>query len=192
MSTESNPAEHRVHLALWIDRLQDAVDGALAPNEATVVQAHLSECAICHDEHRRLCAVDARLRGEFSQAFSPSDNFDRNVFARIDVLEAEKRALAKQRELQEFEVRLAQVRGSWRQLLRFHLGNIIGGAATAIAAVTAIAGMWPTLGADARAAASVSGVFQGNVIAASVAMAGVAATFAVASIWLLRRLERRG
>jgi anti-sigma factor RsiW len=192
MSTESISSERNVHLALWIDRLQDAVDGALAPAEASIVQAHISECAICHAEHRQLCAIDAQLRGEFSQAFSPSDSFDRNMFARIDALEAEKRALAKQRELHEFEVRLAQARSGWRQLLRFHLGNILGGAATAVAVISAIAGMWPTLAEDLRAASSASGVLQGNTIAASIAMAAVAATFAAASILILRRLERRG
>lgn len=176
-------------MAEWIDRLQDAIDGALAASDASLVHAHLAECAICRGEHHRLLQIDAQLRGEFAAMTRPSKDFDRRVFARIDALEQEKRALAKQREQQEFERRLAEVRGGWRQWFRFHLGNIMGGVTTIALVLSALASMWPNTNDGVSGLQPASWLPQGWSMPATL----VAASFVIAAVSLLvmRRLEQR-
>jgi anti-sigma factor RsiW len=132
-----------LHLAAWQDRLQDAVDGA-PTSEAAQVHAHITSCALCAAEHRRLLAVDAQLRGEFAGARGPSVNFDQRLFARIAAAEQDERAHARQRELREHQARLAQIRGNWREFSRFQFGNVVGAIATVIAIGAALGSLWPT------------------------------------------------
>lgn len=189
MSTQLPTTADEPHLAEWIDRLQDAVDGALVPSDLAAVQAHLADCAICRGEHRRLLAIDARLRGEFTAAPAMSADFDRRVLARIDALEHERRALAKQREQQEFEKRLTAIRGGWRQWVRFHLGNVIGVAATIAAVVSALASMWPDANEGVTGLQPSSWLPQGWSTPATLVAASV--IVAAASLIVMRRLERR-
>lgn len=192
MSDEPNSANSDAHVSRWIDRLQDAVDGALAASDASLVQAHLAECAACRAEYDKLMQVDSRLRAELSATIAPSKNFDARLLARIDALEADLRARAKQRELREFEQRMTQFRDGWRAVFRFHLGNAVGVAVVLAAIVTAVVGMLPTIDDALDGAHALSFLSQGGVFGATLAMMGVAGVLAAASIWILSRLERRG
>jgi hypothetical protein len=179
-----------LHLALWQDRLQDAVDQALAPSELLAVQTHLAVCAICAKAHSRLLAVDAGLRHEFAAAPKPSVNFDRLLFAAIATAEQDKRATAREQELQEYAARMTRWREGWRELFRFHLGSVIGGIATLGALATAIISAWPTLTRDLAGAQQLAWLPQGWTSALPTAVIA-SATVAIAAIWITRRLESR-
>ncbi len=192
MSTERATPES-LHLALWHDRLQDAIDQLLSASESAAVQTHLASCVVCSKEQRRLLAIDAHLRGEFSVAPTPAALFDKRLFERIAALEQDERAQARRREQQEYAARLAQLRNSWRGLLRFHLGNLIGVVATVAAVVAAIASARPTTtpirAMDWIVTQEVAWLPQGWNSAMPVtvlASLGIAA----AAIWITRRIDR--
>jgi hypothetical protein len=190
--SEPNTAEQQ-HLARWQDRLQDAIDQVLSPAEMLQVHTHIAACTVCTRAQRRMLALDQRLRNEFAAPATP-ESFDQGVFAKITALELDKRAAARQQELQEYEGRLSRLRGGWRELLRFHLGNIIGGLAAAAAVVWGVAASWPTMTStmtkDLVGAQTFAWLPQGwsNAFPATVMGAlGIAA----AAIWITRRLDSR-
>jgi anti-sigma factor RsiW len=198
MSSKHNSAEAQ-HLTQWQDRLQELVDQALTPAETLQVHTHLTRCTMCTREHRRLLTVDARLRNEFSIAATPSPTFDQTLFANIARLEQEQRALARQREQQEHAARLAQLRGYWRGLLRFQLGNLIAAITTAAAVTTAIMSAWPNMASMTATldkgllsgAQQVTWLPHGLSIAAPIAAVATAGVIAAAALWITRNLDQR-
>jgi len=191
MSTDSHHSQQTPHLALWLDKLQDAVDGELASADATRLESHLAECDICRSEYQRLVKVDELMRGAMRASRSPSSEFDSNLLARIAAVEEDRRGQAKQRELLEFEQRLAQLRGGWRQLARFHLGNFLGGVATLGALMMSLVGVWANLGHEFRDSNLGSMLVREGVFDSPLVVLGVAVGFAAATILTIRRLDRR-
>jgi anti-sigma factor RsiW len=192
----------QVHLAQWLHRLQDIVDQALSPAETLQVHTHVSSCLTCTHEYRRLLAIDASLRNEFSSAITPSPQFDRHLFASIARLEQDKRGIARRREQQEHAARLASFRKRTRELLRFQLGNIIAALATLAAASTTIVSMLPSVttrlssavNKDVLSAQQISwlphGWLQGWTLLPVLAVTA-SATIAVTAMWITRRIDRQ-
>jgi anti-sigma factor RsiW len=200
MSNEQLIAE-QLHVAQWLDRLQDLVDEALAPAATLHVHAHVSSCATCTREYRRLLAIDASLRTAFVVTAAPSPHFDRHLFASIARLEQDKRGIARRREQQEHAARFAVFRKRTRELLRFQLGNIIAAVATLAAAGTAAVSMFPSaatvtsvVNKDLLGAQQISwlphGWIQGWTLLPVFAVA-VSATIAAAALWITHRIDRR-
>jgi anti-sigma factor RsiW len=127
-----------LHLADWIDRLQDEVDGSLAATETAQLHEHLAACEVCRGQFAQLLAMDKQLRADLPRNIAPSAQFDRKLFARIAEFESEQRTIARTRELQAHAARLAKIRGAWRSILRYQLGNIIAAVATVSAVVVAL------------------------------------------------------
>jgi anti-sigma factor RsiW len=187
-------AARHLHLAQWQERLQDAVDQALSPAEMLQVQAHLTACPICTTAHQQLLAVDQRLRNEFAAPPMPSAHFEQRLFANIAAVELSKRNEARQSEQQAFEVRMARLRGGWRELAHFHLGNVIGCIATVAAVGTAVVSMWPNLtsqvSTELASAEQLAWLPHGWASFLPTTVIASAA-IAVAAIWITRRLDSR-
>jgi anti-sigma factor RsiW len=176
-----------MHTAQWRDRLQDAVDQALSPSEALQVHAHLATCPTCAQVHRRLLTIDASLRNQFAVTAVPSIDFDQTVFAAIAAHEADKRATARQQELQEHAARVEHWRNRWQELTRFHLGSIIGGMVT----VAVIVSAWPSMSKDlvGTGTQAISWLPGVNSLLPTGLIALAALAFV--PIWITRRLDNR-
>jgi anti-sigma factor RsiW len=196
MNNEQVVAE-QLHLAQWQDRLNDVVDQALAPPETLQIHAHISNCVTCTREYRRLLDVDARLRKEFSAPVTPSPHFDKHLDAAIARLEQDKRGQARQREKDEYAVRLASLRKRSRELLRFQLGNVIAAIATLAAASTTILSMLSpvtttltsAVNNDLLAAQHIAWLPQGWSLLPILAVT-VSAAIAATAIWVTQRVDR--
>jgi len=189
MSIEDSTPQD-LHLAQWQDRLQDAIDDALSAVELAQVHAHLATCVLCATEQKHLFAIDAHLRSALANGALPSANFDQRLFASIAVVEKDKRALARHCEQQAYEAQRAQLRSRWRELVRFHLGNLIGGVATMSAVIAALASARPPSFKAWIATQEIAwlphGWNAGLPLIAMLASFGIA----IAAIWITRRIDR--
>jgi len=189
MSIEDSTPQD-LHLAQWQDRIQDSIDGALSAVELAEIHAHLATCVLCATEQKRLLAMDAQMRKAFATAAILPANFDQRLFASIALLEQDKRALARHCEQQEYEAQRVQLRSRWRELVRFHLGNLIGGVVTTSAVIAALVSARPSSFKAWIATQEIAwlphGWNAGLPLIAMLASFGIA----IAAIWITRRIDR--
>lgn len=118
------------HELEWSDRLQDWLDGALAPDEQGSVESHLATCASCREHLDALRALDTEL-SEATPRLSLDASFDARVFAQIASAD-EARLAADRRRLQaELESDLARLAKQWRRTLAIIAPGVLAGIALA-------------------------------------------------------------
>lgn len=59
-----------------IDRMNDALDGSLPPDEIAEIEAHTARCAACRREYERLSALVAAVRSLPREARVPAGSWD--------------------------------------------------------------------------------------------------------------------
>lgn len=128
----SNPSAARDHHLEWNDRLQDWLDGDLNAADATALQAHLADCAMCRARAEELQALDRSLRTA-TPRLALDEAFDAKIFAQIATIDDSKRAAARQRIEQELQQNLQALARGWRRAVWFIVPGVIGGVALALA-----------------------------------------------------------
>lgn len=124
--------EFAQHDSTWNDRLQDLLDGDIAPSERAAIESHLVTCGRCRSQHAQLKRLDAQLAARIV-APELDASFDRQVFARIEALDARSREQARRQADQELQENLHSLARSWRRGLAFLIGGAIAGIALAFA-----------------------------------------------------------
>lgn len=118
--------------AEWEPEIVDFAEGALAPERAAALRAHLLSCARCRNWQADWLALDGRL-GEALPRMAPSPDFDRALLARIAALTARDRGVLRAAAEQEY----AWLSDSLRRGLGLRtLGN--GLASAAVVGTTAL------------------------------------------------------
>ncbi len=184
-------AHFDIHGALWHDRLQDALDAAVAPLDGAriEVRAHLDTCKLCRNEFAKLTAIDAQLRKQFAAAPTLSTDFSTRLFARIDDNELAQRAAAGVRAEQAFRIRVRALKLDWRALWQRHFGSIVA----ALVAFGAIASNMGPLWKSARERLAVTlnvMPWGSNAATLPIVVAAVSASIAAVTLWWLRAKER--
>jgi hypothetical protein len=173
------------HLAEWQDRLQDAIDG----DASEELRAHLSVCAICHNQHAKLLALHTQLKTEFANVPALGADFSARVFAKIDSQEQARRVASKQRAEQEFRERMRAFQLDWREILRKHFGNIVAALTVLIALVAGLNSLWTS--AREQLHSSIASLpFASNPFALPIAVVIGTASIAAAALWWLRTKAR--
>lgn len=116
----------------WSERLQDWLDGELAPSEQAAFDAHLATCERCQTQLRKLESLDAALRTA-APPVSLDSSFDARLFAQIDEIDEARRAAARQRVQAEIQAELQVLARNWRRTLATIIPGIIAGIALAFA-----------------------------------------------------------
>jgi anti-sigma factor RsiW len=118
------------HLHEWGDRLQDWLDGELAPAARAAFAAHLSACEICREYVGRFEQLDARLTAALP-SLALDASFDARLMARIAANDEQLRATKRRALERQIEnERLALARG-WRRSLVTVVPSVIAGIAVA-------------------------------------------------------------
>jgi anti-sigma factor RsiW len=120
----------REHHLEWNDRLQDWLDGDLDAADATALQAHVADCALCRARMAELKQLDLELRSATPRP-ALDESFDARIFAQLDAMDDSKRAEARQRIEQELQQDLQALARGWRRALLFVLPGIVAGIALA-------------------------------------------------------------
>ncbi len=118
------------HELEWSDRLQDMVDGALAPEEHAIVQAHLESCSSCREQLTTLRAIDAEL-SEVTPRLALDARFDERLLAQIDSADEARLATERKRIQAELESDLARLAKEWRRTLAIIVPGVLAGIALA-------------------------------------------------------------
>jgi anti-sigma factor RsiW len=177
---------HR-HDDTWNDRLQDLLDGEISATDRVATESHLAGCVRCRAQYAQLKRLDAHLVTKLDLPALDSA-FDRQLFARIESLDANARERARRRIERELEENLEHLSRGWRRTLTFLLGGAIAGIALAFAFITWIdaAGLTNRL-IDAAAAGTAS--FQTSTLHLAITVAIVGVIGAVVSKWLASTAE---
>ena len=182
----------QAHIAAWIERLQDALDGRLAKTEAAEVQAHVSECAHCWRQYSALQRLDKRLKLQFGMRAwtrKSARQFDQTVYAKIRGDDQYGRRLAQRREQMDYKARLESWRSARRGMLRFQFGNIVG-------VMSLVATVWYFGGVTfGDLSGYVANLSHGTLTSAMDAISPMfliltASIVAAGAVWLLKREER--
>lgn len=116
----------------WTERLQDWLDGELAPSESAELDAHLASCERCQTQLRELESLDAALRSA-APPVALDSSFDARLLAQIDEIDEARRAAARQRIQTEVQAELQLLARNWRRTLATIIPGIIAGIALAFA-----------------------------------------------------------
>jgi anti-sigma factor RsiW len=114
----------------WNDRLQELLDGELAPAERAAVEAHVATCTTCQEQLADLRVLDGALR-DAAPKISLDENFDARLFSQITAHDEARRIAARQRAQAELESQLAQLTQNWRRRFGIVLPSIVAGIALA-------------------------------------------------------------
>lgn len=114
----------------WNDRLQDWLDGDLAPDEATQVEAHVDTCDACQAQLAALKEMDQALIAA-APRLKLDESFDARLFAQISSEDEARRAAARERVQQELEAGLASLARDWRRTLAIVIPGVLAGIALA-------------------------------------------------------------
>jgi anti-sigma factor RsiW len=185
--TQFDPTQFERHDVAWNDRLQDLLDAEISASERTTTESHIATCGRCRMQYAHLKRLDAKLAAKL--AVAPLDNtFDRQLFARIESLDANARERARRRLERELQENLNQLSRGWHRTLAFVVGGAIAGIALAFAVISWIdaAGLTNRL-VDAAAAAS--GSLQASTLHAALTVSIVAAMGTGLSKWLASNIE---
>ena len=128
----AHPSVAHEHELAWNDRLQDWLAGDLNAADATALQAHLADCAMCRARAEELQALDRSLRTA-TPRLALDEAFDAKIFAQIATIDDSKRAAARQRIEQELQQNLQALARGWRRAVWFIVPGVIGGVALALA-----------------------------------------------------------
>jgi anti-sigma factor RsiW len=128
----ANPSAAHEHELAWNDRLQDWLDGDLDAADASALQDHMADCAMCRARAEELQALDYSLRNA-APRLALDDTFDARIFAQIEAIDDSKRAAARQRIEQELQHNLQALARGWRRALLFIVPGVIAGVALAFA-----------------------------------------------------------
>lgn len=125
-----NDIEH--HDSTWTDRLLDLLDGDVDASERSAIESHVATCTRCRAHYARLKQLDAKLAVSLdAPRLDPS--FDRQVFARIEALDARQRDLARRQADREFQQNLQLLARRWRRGVVYLIGGAVAGIALAFA-----------------------------------------------------------
>lgn len=125
----------RDHDLEWSERLQDWLDGDLAPDERAVVEAHADSCDTCREQLAALRALDDALAAAASHP-SLDERFDARLFAHIASDDEARRAAAREQLQQEIEAGLAKLARDWRRTLGLIIPSVLAGIALAFGLAT--------------------------------------------------------
>lgn len=114
----------------WSERLQDWLDGELAPSEQAEFDAHLASCEHCRAQLEALQSLDAALRTA-APPVALDSSFDANLFSQIDAIDEAQRAAARQRLQAELQSELQTLASNWRRTLATIIPGVIAGIALA-------------------------------------------------------------
>ena len=78
------------HDCAWNDRLQDLLDADVRPTERAEIESHIATCPRCRLQYAKLKRLDAKLSAQIG-APRLDAAFDRQVFAKINALDARRR-----------------------------------------------------------------------------------------------------
>nr|WP_298726398.1 zf-HC2 domain-containing protein [uncultured Steroidobacter sp.] len=124
----TQPNQH----AQWDDALQDWLDGELSDADSAAFEAHLAGCGRCQRNLPEFEALDEALI-EAAPPLQLDATFDRNLFARIDAIDENKRLEARRRLEQEWQQQMQSLSRNWRRTLAFVIPGVIGGIVLAMA-----------------------------------------------------------
>lgn len=114
----------------WGERLQDWLDGDLAPEEQAQLEAHLDTCAECQSQLEALKAVDEALVAA-APRLKLDESFDARLFAEISSDDEARRAAARERVQKELEAGLTSLARDWRRTLAIIIPGVLAGIALA-------------------------------------------------------------
>jgi anti-sigma factor RsiW len=177
---------HR-HDDTWNDRLQDLLDGEISASDRATTESHLASCARCRAQYAQLKRVDADLITKLELPTLDSA-FDRQLFARIESLDANARDRARRRLERELHENLEHLSRGWRRTLTFLLGGTVAGIALAFAFITWINAVGLT-NRLIEAAAAGTAVANSGTLHLAVTLAIVAAIGIGVSKWLASLAE---
>lgn len=126
--------EFEQHDTTWDDRLQELLDGDVEFAERVSIESHISLCTRCRRRYSKLKRLDAQLSTKLRSSHLDA-TFDRQIFARIEALEAHGRDHARRRAEQELNENLATLARDWRRRLLLLVTGAIGGITIALAVV---------------------------------------------------------
>jgi anti-sigma factor RsiW len=185
--TESTMTEFDRHDETWNDRLQDLLDGEISASERVTTESHIATCGRCRAQFSQLKRLDAKLATRLD--VPPLDNsFDRQLFARIESLDANARERARRRLERELQENLEHLSRGWRRTLAFVLGGTIAGIALAFAFIAWVDAAGLTDRMVGAAAAGTSSL-QTSTLHVAVTVAIVAAIGAGVARWLASIIE---
>ncbi|HEY8539896.1 MAG TPA: zf-HC2 domain-containing protein [Steroidobacteraceae bacterium] len=121
------------HDCAWNDRLQDLLDADVRSTERAEIESHIATCPRCRLQYAKLKRLDAKLSAQIG-APRLDAAFDRQVFAKINALDARRREHAQrqaERELTENLQALARAR-------RWGVVCLVSGVVAAVATIYAI------------------------------------------------------
>lgn len=124
--------EFAQHDSTWNDRLQDLLDGDVGSSERAAIESHVAGCARCRSQYAQLKRLDAKLSARIDAPMLDA-SFDRQVFARIEALDARARDQARRQADHELQENLRSLARTWRRGLAFLVGGAIAGVALAFA-----------------------------------------------------------
>ncbi|NLG77159.1 MAG: hypothetical protein GX535_13065 [Xanthomonadaceae bacterium] len=114
----------------WNDRLQDWLDGDLAADERTAVEAHVGACDACKEQLALLRTLDASLVAALPR-LALDESFDARLFERISSVDEARRAADRARVRQELEADLTKLARDWRHTLAIVIPSVLAGIALA-------------------------------------------------------------
>lgn len=120
----------RDHDLEWSERLQDWLDGELAPDERAFVEAHTESCDACRKHLAALSALDGALAAA-APRMSLDESFDARLFAHIASDDEARRAAAREQLQQEIEAGFAKLARDWRRTLGLIIPSVLAGIALA-------------------------------------------------------------
>jgi anti-sigma factor RsiW len=171
------------HDDTWNDRPQDLLDGEIGAPERVTIESHIATCGRCRAQIAQLKRLDARLAAKLD--LLPLDStFDRQLFARIESLDANARERARRRLERELQENLEHLSHSWRRTLAFVLSGTIAGIALIFACIAWVDAAGLTNRVVGAAAAAGPSSFQASTLHVAVTAAIVAAIGAGVSRWL--------
>jgi|HigsolmetaAR203D_1030402.scaffolds.fasta_scaffold00193_34 anti-sigma factor RsiW len=116
----------------WDGRLQDWLDGELAPDDAAAVAAHVDTCSSCREYAAALRALDTSLQSAVPK-LALDERFDRHLLERIVADDEARRAAARARVQAQIEAELAEFGRNWRRRFLALIPSVLAGIAIAFA-----------------------------------------------------------
>ena len=123
----------------WDERLQDWIDGDLAPSDSASLEAHVAGCALCQTRANALRALDTTLLDTLSREALSAD-FDRSLLGHIDLVPRPDRAAARARIEQAWQAEAGAFSRQWRTSLRSMILNALLAAGLLTAFLTRLPG----------------------------------------------------
>jgi anti-sigma factor RsiW len=116
----ADSADHFV----WDERLQDWIDGDLAPSEAAALEAHVAGCTLCQPRLSAFRATDAVLTKALPRQ-ALTESFDRRVLEGVDRTSKADRAATRARIEHEWQTQMSALSRQWRNTLRSTVLNLL-------------------------------------------------------------------